>query len=144
MIISSSIASPEDCLTYGFNDQILSCKTCSLMQKVLLSKDEITIIKANEMCQQCCIPDKSTENIKYEKAVLEVDKRYLAGLTDLHSIVKMKSQLGLTVKYRFGPPTLTMFKSKLDDEPSDMISVGTWSKDDFKDYFKTHLIPKEI
>lgn len=51
----------------------------------------------------------------------------------------MKSELKLTVRYRFGAPSLLMYKNKKDSEPAEQLMVATWSKDTIKDYLTTHV-----
>lgn len=126
----NNILIKDDCKLYGFNSNILECSTCQYILKTL--NHEATYDK----CSKCCI-EKVEE--KYNYAILEVDKRYLPFMKELSLVVESKNELKLKVKYKYGSPTLYMYKDKLDSEASEVISVGNWKKDTFVEYLSTHL-----
>lgn len=133
--VASSTTSSEVCASYGYNINTLMCPTCAYIKEAIGGEAEGDA--AIKVCEECCI---NKEEEKYKRAVLEVDKRYLKALPDIGAIVKMKSELKLKVKYRYGPSSLLMYKEKNDYEPAETLSVNSWSKDVFIDYLKTHLI----
>lgn len=132
-ISSSSVvlSSPEDCLKYGFNSDVLLCSTCDLVQRAMGEGSDISA-----HCLQCCIAAEAVEI--YAKAVLELDKRTLPFMPELAAVVKSKKELKLTVRNEVTNPRLLMYKSNDDDEPAETISVSSWSAETFKDYLHTH------
>jgi hypothetical protein len=87
-------------------------------------------------CKFCCVHQ--TEE-KFQRAVLEIDNRYISYMPEVEAIIKIKSDLNLEVKYRFGSPQLKMYNAN-EDEPIEVLSVSSWTKDNFKEYIKSHLI----
>ena len=130
----STTLTPEACLDYGFNSNVLVCSTCEEVGQILGEQSD-----AKLTCSQCCVADSKNEE-KYKKAILEVDKRTLPFLPDIEKVVKDKKKLKLTVRYRMGPPSLQMFKSKDDDEAAETISVQNWTQDLFQEYISAHLV----
>ena len=131
LIVSiTSTSSQENCAVFGFNPNTLMCSTC------LQLRDIVPVSDAIKQCNECCV--KKIEE-KYKYAVLEVDKRFLKALPEIAAVVKLKTELNLKIRYRYGPNSLLMYKEKSDGEPAEVISVNTWSKDVFVDYLKTHL-----
>lgn len=120
----------EDCAAHGYNVAVLSCDTCEQIRKV------VDHAKTYENCKSCCI-EKAEET--YELAVLEVDKRYVAFMKEISSVIEDKAKLKLKVRYRSVSPTLRMYKVKGDSEPAESIAVGSWEKKTFEDYLSTHL-----
>lgn len=125
--------SHDKCLSFGYNSQVLQCKTCLHVSEILGDTSE-----AFTRCQQCCTENSKAEEVKYQKAVLEVDKRSLPFSPDLDAIVKMKKDLKLTVRNRYGNARLLMFTETNADEPSEVLSVSGWTKDTFLDYLRTY------
>lgn len=129
--VSGSI-SDVSCIDFGFNPDVLRCSTCSEhVQPILGVESEVT-----SKCLQCCIPD--TEE-KYAMAVLEVDKRILKYMPDIHEVVKQKKSLGLKVRYAQISPRLLMYKNENDVDAADSVDVQGWSVDTFKDFLHAHL-----
>jgi hypothetical protein len=128
-----SIILKEDCAAFGYNPAVLTCDTCDNMHKIL---DHSTTY---DNCMTCCI--KKEEEV-YVTAVLEVDKRYLSFMKELSTVVEKKNELGLKIRYRYGNPTLHMYKNKGDSEPTESINVANWEKSTFEDYLSTHLVAK--
>lgn len=126
-------SSAVSCLDYGFNPTTLSCSTCETVGQILGEQSE-----AKNKCLECCV-NMATAEEKYGKAVLEIDKRSLGFFPDLQSVVEKKKELKLIVRYRFGSPRLLMYKFADDDEPSEDLSVHSWTKDTFEDYLSSHL-----
>lgn len=125
--------SAEVCLDYGYNSNVLVCSTCEAIGQILGDQSE-----AKLTCQRCCVADNKPED-KYQKIILEVDKRSVTFLPDIEKVIKDKKKLKLTVRYRMGPAVLSMYKNKDDDEPTETISVQSWTKDVFEEYLSTHL-----
>ena len=125
--------SHDKCLSYGYNSQVLQCKTCLHVSEILGDTSE-----AFTRCQQCCTESSKADEVRYQKAVLEVDKRSLPFSPDLDAIVKMKKDLKLTVRNRYGNARLLMFTETNADEPSEVLSVSGWTKDTFLDYLRTY------
>ena len=122
------------CLDYGYNPTALDCTTCDVIGQILGDQAE-----AKKKCLTCCNTIINAEEI-YEKAVLEVDKRALPYMPDVQAVVEKKKDLKLSIRYRFGgSPRLLMYKDKDDDEPSESLSVYSWTKDTFIDYLKSHV-----
>jgi hypothetical protein len=130
---SNILSSSEVCADYGFNPTTLVCSTCDLVGQILGDSSE-----AKKKCSECCLNIINTEE-KYEKAVLEIDKRAIPFLPDLKAIIEKKKELKLTVRYKYGHPRLLMYKNGNEDEPSEVHSVHSWNQDTFKDYLMTHL-----
>lgn len=133
-ISSTSAIAQEQCLERGFNPQVLLCSTCEHVQKVLGQQE------VYDDCRSCCI-EKQEE--VYEKAVLQMDKRYLPYYREMQDVIEQKESLRLKVKFLSGNPMLLMYTKKDDTEAADTISVGTWRLDTFKEYLATHLISKQ-
>lgn len=70
---------------------------------------------------------------------VKVDTRFLGFYPELDAVIKIKESLKLTVRYRFGSPTLYMYKNKKDSEPAEQLSVASWNKETITDYLKSHL-----
>mmetsp|Transcript_11551 Transcript_11551/g.15868 ORF Transcript_11551/g.15868 Transcript_11551/m.15868 type:complete len:149 (+) Transcript_11551:26-472(+) len=132
-ILNVSSSSRENCQELGFNPSVLLCSTCSTVQK-FVSDSSVT-----EKCNECCISNPTDSEEKYKLAVLEVDSRFIGFYPELDAIIKMKNKLKLTVRYRFGAPTLMMFKNKKDTEPIEQLNVASWNQETIKDYLKSHL-----
>ena len=120
----------DDCASYGFNVAVLSCETCEHINKILDHSGTY------DNCKTCCI--EKIEEI-YEVAILDVDKRYLSFMKEISLVVEKKKELNLKVRYRSGNPTLYMYKTKNDNEPTETITVSTWDKSTFEEYLLTHL-----
>jgi hypothetical protein len=132
-ISADILSSPEVCSDYGFNPTTVVCSTCDLVGQILGDSSE-----AKKKCSECCLNIINTEE-KYEKAVLEIDKRAIPFMPDLKAIIEKKKELKLTIRYKYGHPRLLMYKNGNDDEPSEVHSVHSWNQDTFKDYLMTHL-----
>lgn len=126
--------SMENCLLYGFNSQVVQCKTCDHIADILGDASE-----AFANCRKCCVNEQEKTETKYKKVVLEVDKRSLPFSPDLEAIVKMKKDLKIQVRNRYGSARLLMFTESTNEEPSDILAVQGWTKDTFLDYFKTYF-----
>lgn len=120
----------EDCASHGFNVAVLSCESCEHMNKILDHS------ATYENCKSCCI--EKVEEL-YEQAVLEVDKRYVAYMKEISSVIENKQKLKLKIRYRTSAPTLYMYKEKGDTVPAESIAVGSWEKSTFEEYLSTHL-----
>ena len=136
IVASAGSIDAQQCLDYGFNSEVLLCKTCEQVGQVLGEQSD-----AKAKCLDCCVNTVGNDE-KYKKAVLELDKRSLNFMPDLKSIVDRKKELKLSVRYSFSSPRLLMFKNSDDVEPSEVISVHSWTKDTFTDYLSSHLIKK--
>jgi hypothetical protein len=92
-------------------------------------------------CLSCCRNDESqnASDEMFEKAVLMVDKTALKFLPDIDYMVKNKKKYNITVKYRYGPPQLALYKQRDDGDPSDFISIHNWTKDTIIEYLVSHL-----
>lgn len=120
----------DDCQAFGYNPAVLACETCEHMNKIL----DHQATYAN--CKACCI--EKVEEI-YNLAVLEVDKRYLHFMKEISAVIEKKKDLQLKVRYRYGNPTLYMYKEKGDSEAAESIAVGSWDKSTFEEYLSTHV-----
>ena len=119
-------------MSKGYDSTVLMCSSCDSLQLVVGDEELYT------ECKECCQPDRV--ETKYEQAVLELDKRFLAGLPEIEAVVKMKKKLNLDVRYSFGSrPVLYMFKEEGDDSAEERISVSGWDKSTFVEYLKDHL-----
>lgn len=127
--ISCSILKDE-CQAFGYNPAVLTCETCEHMHKILDHQATYT------NCRACCI--EKVEEI-YNLAVLEVDKRYLHFMKEISAVIDKKKDLQLKVRYRYGNPTLYMYKEKGDIDPAESIAVGSWDKNTFEEYLTTHV-----
>jgi hypothetical protein len=131
--ISRAVSSDKsDCLSLGFNSDVLMCNTCETMKKVTGDND------LHEDCMQCC---KMPENELYELAVLELDKKMAQRYENIATIMKSASELNLILRHKYmARPTLIMYKDRTDDEPSEVISVVNWNADIFEEYLKSHVL----
>jgi hypothetical protein len=127
--------SGEQCLAQGFNNQVLQCSTCDHVSEILGDSSS-----SFSLCKSCCIAEAAKSEIKFKRAVLEVDKRTLPFSPELQSVVNKKKDLKLQVRNRYGTARLLMFAESGEDEPSEILSVHSWTKDTFEDYLKTHLV----
>ncbi len=127
--------SQDRCLSNGFNSLILQCNTCDHVAEILGDSSSAYL-----NCKSCCHAETVKAQEKFKKAVLEVDKRSLPFAPDLQAVVDMKKQLKIQVRNRYGSARLLMFREIGEDEPSEVLSVHSWTKDTFVDYFKTHLV----
>ena len=139
ILVITSSSSSEECLNMGFNPISLQCETCDVLLRVVGDEDLLTD------CKKCC--SRSAGKETFEKAVIEVDKRFLTSFPNLkpfvESIYKKSSKSkrkekdqengnadklnGVTVRYRFGSrPTLMLYKSKEDDVPAESLYIGSW------------------
>lgn len=144
LVVSSSRLSPEDCLEFGYNPQVLLCSTCETIAQVVPSVENGVESTMLTNCKQCCIENKVSEDQKYKMAVLEMDQRYASFYPELQGVIKEKKKLGLTVKYKFGvSPILLMYTNKADANPADELSVSNWSQDTFRDFLSTHIVQKK-
>lgn len=125
-------SSKPSCRELGFNNEILKCQQCELIQSVV---DDDSLYQE---CLSCCISKKEE---KYHQAVLEVDKRFLNSLPDIAAIVKKKKELNLTVRYRAGArPFLHVYYEKDDPTPADSILIILWNQDTFEDYLRSNIV----
>lgn len=134
---SSELAtlSPEECVKFGYNANVLKCSTCEYVAQVI---GENSV--ASMHCNQCCIQNlPGALEEKYARAILEVDRRSLAFMPEIKAVVDKKKKLNLMVRSRYGSPRLLMFSKEGDDEPSEVLSVAAWKQDTFEDYLTTHL-----
>ena len=136
--------SVDECKRLGFNSESLACGTCEVVLRVV--GDEVLF---NE-CKSCC--NHSLQEDRYERLVLEVDRRFLDTFGDVKrlisilegrkkkkkvesTVLKDISLAGLTVRYVFGArPTLHLYGKKSDTEPQDSLNVGPWTLDVWKDF----------
>lgn len=147
---ASASAGSVSCVEWGFNPSTLSCTTCDVVLRVI--GDD----KLHGECLQCCT--KTAEEPKYERAVLEIDKRFTSSFSDIKKIIssinsknkktKLKDgeieiPMEVSVSYVFGArPVLHVYKSATDRSPADSISVMNWSKDVFADFFtSSYAVP---
>ena len=129
-----SVVNEKVCIENGFDSSVLTCTSCDQLKNVVGDED------LESECRSCCQED--AVDVKYEQAILEVDKRFLKGLTELAEVVKMKKKLNLDVKYQFGArPMLHMYKEEGNDVADESLAVHSWSKDTFKEYLEAHLVP---
>lgn len=135
-VVSSDLAtlSPEECLKFGYNSNVLKCSTCEHVAQVI-GEASVT----NRHCNQCCIQTLGVFEEKYARAVLEVDRRGLPFMPEIKAIVENKKKLNLIVRSRYGSPRLLMFTKEGDEEPSEALSVAAWKRETFEDYLATHL-----
>jgi hypothetical protein len=147
LVLAANSLSPEECLEFGYNSQVLVCTTCDTIAQIVPSTAENSIDTTSLLytnCKQCCIENKLSEDRKYQLAVLEMDQRYASFYPELEELIKDKKKIGLTVKYKFGvSPILLVYTNKADTHPADEISVSGWSKETFKDYLSTHVMQKK-
>jgi len=134
--VTSELAtlSPEECLKFGYNSNVLKCSTCEHVAQVI-GETSVT----NRHCNQCCIQISGALEEKYARAILEVDRRGLAFMPEIKAVVDMKIKLNLLVRSRYGSPRLLMYSKEGDEEPSEVLSVGAWKQDTFQDYLSSHL-----
>lgn len=137
--------SVDECKRLGFNSESLACGTCEVVLRVV--GDEVLY----DECRSCC--NHSLQEERYERLVLEVDKRFVDSYGDVKRLIaivegrkKKKKKLestvlndlsldGLTVRYVLGArPTLHLYGKKSDIEPQDSLSVGPWTLDVWKDF----------
>lgn len=130
-VVSSSVS----CIDYGYNPTTLSCSTCDIVGQILGEQSE-----AKSKCKECCINISPTTEEKYRKAVLEVDKRSISYFPDIQAVIDKKKELKISIRYSFGSPRLLMYKNTDDDEPTETLSVYSWTKDTFQDYLSNNLI----
>ena len=140
---AAATAPATSCAEWGFNAATLSCSTCDVVLRVI--GDD----KLHGECLQCCT--KTAEEPKYEKAVLEIDKRFAGSFGDIKKVIasinskNKKSKLKdgeieipmeVSVSYVFGArPVLHVYKKVTDKAPAESISVMSWSKEVFSDFF---------
>lgn len=132
LVVGAERLDDKECAEYGYNAAILKCSTCSHVRQVLGESDALS------KCLMCCTDDK-VEEVKYDRAVLEVDKRSLPFLPEISTVIKMKKDLNLRIKYDTVNPRLAMYKSKEDAEAAEVIPVHSWTLDTFKEYLQAHL-----
>lgn len=137
--------SAVECTELGFNSEALECGTCEVVLRVV--GDEVLF---NE-CKSCC--NHSLQEDRYERLVLEVDRRFLDTFGDVKRLIsivegrKKKKKVesitvlndlslaALTVRYVFGArPTLHLYGKKSDTEPQDSLNVGPWTLDVWRDF----------
>lgn len=133
--ISAEQLSAEQCSAQGFNNQIVQCSTCDHVSEILGESSS-----SFSVCKSCCIAETVKSEIKYKKAVLEVDKRTLPFSPELQSVVDKKKDWKFQVRNRYGTARLLMFAELGEDEPREILSVHNWNKDTFEDYLNTHLL----
>ena len=128
-------SSETTCLNKGFDSNILTCKSCDSLLKVVGDEN------LYEDCKTCCTTESETIQ-KYQSAVLEIDKRFLGGFPEIAKIVKAAKKLKLEVRYSFGArPMLLLYKRDGDESYSEAIPVHSWSQESFKDYLSTYIVP---
>ena len=133
-LASPSLVNEKVCIENGFDSSVLTCASCDQLKDVVGDEELET------ECRSCCQED--VVDVKYEQAILEVDKRFLTGLKELAEVVKMRKKLKLDVRYQFGArPMLHMYKEEGNDVADESLAVHSWSKDTFKEYLKAHLAP---
>ena len=131
---AASVVNEKVCIENGFDSSVLTCTSCDQIKNVVGDEE------LESECRSCCQED--VVDVKYEQAILEIDKRFLKGLTELADVVKMKKKLNLDVKYQFGArPMLHMYKEEGNDVADESLAVHSWSKDTFKEYLRAHLTP---
>ena len=84
-----SVVNEKVCIENGFDSSVLTCTSCDQLKNVVGDED------LESECRSCCQED--AVDVKYEQAILEVDKRFLKGLTELAEVVKMKKKLNHAV-----------------------------------------------
>ena len=131
LILSAAKATGESCLLKGFDQEILQCKTCDLITKIVADEEII------DDCKKCC---KTETHQRYELAVFEIDKRLLTSFPELENVSKKADKLGIDMRFRYGSrPTLYLFKNAGDDSHSDSISVHSWDLPMFKEFLLENL-----
>ena len=130
-IPSSDTLDNEACLALGFNSaESMSCSVCETLLKVTGEK------QMNEECLKCCT---SSINEMYELAVLEVDKKAAKRYVNIVDIMKRAEDIDLVLRHRRGsPPVLLMYRERDDEEPSERISVFTWTAEVLEEYIVSH------
>jgi hypothetical protein len=83
--------SAEECLNMGFNSLTLNCETCDNLFEIIGSSDSKTNLVIIDECKSCCSNILNEEELKYEKAVLEIDKRFLSSFPTVQKIVDIKA-----------------------------------------------------
>jgi len=130
-----STVNKEECLAKGFNHEILECKTCELLESSISDKT------LHQECSQCCTVK---EVVKYQHAVLEVDKRFLGAFPALQALIKRKAALGFKIRYRYNVrPQLYLYHEKTDEIAAETLSVGQWDESTFEDYLAQNVVRKD-
>jgi hypothetical protein len=129
-LTQGALTSKSDCMNLGFNPTSLSCSTCEKVLRIVADNNTY------DDCKFCCVHQNEE---KFHKAVLEIDNRYISYMPEMEAIIKIKADLNLEVKYRFGSPQLKMYGLN-EEEAVEILSVSSWSQDNFKEYIKSHLI----
>mmetsp|Transcript_7128 Transcript_7128/g.10619 ORF Transcript_7128/g.10619 Transcript_7128/m.10619 type:complete len:149 (+) Transcript_7128:36-482(+) len=131
-ITPSALSSDSDCLSQGFNRDVLQCNTCERLLKVTDDNDLF------EECQKCC---SITGNDMFQLAVLEVDRKMLHHYENIMTIAKSANELNLMLRHKYmARPTLLMYSERTDDEPAEVISVASWTADVMQEYLRTHVV----
>eukprot|EP00033_Pygsuia_biforma_P001308 GCRY01001482.1.p1 GENE.GCRY01001482.1~~GCRY01001482.1.p1 ORF type:complete len:164 (-),score=25.43 GCRY01001482.1:105-596(-) len=127
-------SSAIDCQEKGFLSDTLPCSNCALLDTLV----GVSLLTSD--CLECCFDDNQEEVKKYKKAVLEVCKCSFGTHPDLKNFIQkgLASNISnLEVKYVRGKsPTLKLTTQEGEQE---MISVSSWSLDDYVEFFETQL-----
>jgi hypothetical protein len=123
----------DKCSPLGYNPATLSCDICEKLSHVI---QDPTL---TQECYDCCfIP--SDANTFYELTILEVDKNILKRFEKLSEFLKLSSEeYSVIVRHKYmSLPTLLMYKERIDDEPSQVVGIESWSVEELKEYLDAH------
>ena len=119
------------CLSLGFNSNSLQCNICDNLLKIT---DDFLLF---EECKECC--KLQGEEEKYELIILESDQKILKRYENILNILQELEELNVIMRYKYRTlPTLLMYKERIDDEPTEIIEISSWSSDTLIDYIKSH------
>jgi hypothetical protein len=130
---------PQKCLDAGFNPVSLQCETCESLLRVVGDQAYY------EECLECCTIQSASEDL-YEKASIQVDKRFVQSFPNLPGIIKSitnskgDAERAIKVEYKSGyRPTLSLYRTKDSLAPAESLSISSWNIDDFNSYITDHI-----
>jgi hypothetical protein len=123
----------ERCVSLGYNSATLSCDICEKLSRIIQDPG------LTQECHECCFTT-GDENTFYELTILEVDKNILKRFEHLSQFLKTSADdYSVIVRHKYmALPTLLMYKERIDDEPSRVVGIESWSVEELKEYLDAH------
>jgi len=166
--INRSMATEEQCRSWGFDSTTLACSTCELLNEHFTSKSIDGTSSLNDECQSCCqkwldtIKGSGSFNKKYKSAKLSIDTMFLSMHlkelqdfldNDFDNLVKEKGNV-LTLEKKSSKmmhygmsssdikPAMLYFYDTIYDgaNPVEEVALDSWKKDDLRDLLR-NLLP---
>jgi len=141
---STALATELDssaCLELGFNSAKLLCSACDDLKQFGLGM-------MSDDCGKCCMRDAGSaklENVKYERAVLEVCGWRLGAYPQVAAFVKSELPArypGLTIKYvRGADPIIKLIDDE--DEVAETLAIDKWNTDSVEEFLDTVMVKSE-